>query len=666
MARNMYGATSADFTLTSGGRPIPNQTLTLWTARTGGTQITDLTDVYGVATTTVTSAADASITYYGPDNDKSVHWAQAPQGNRFAIRPVDITGEAGPGSGILTTKGDILARNSSADARLAVGADGKLLIADSTQTTGLGWVSIGNLLTANQATLATDTTGWEANTGCTIARSTSVVNDGCNSLEITSTGTGTCIALTSRYADAAPGIRPGEDHTFVLDVMSEAASGAIIGRIAWYTQAGSFISEAPDSGLAYFPNVADEWQTISATVQAPPNAARAAMQVVVYSPPSAGSKFYVSKFGIWPGVGGSWAAPGRTVVAPADTLLVPATIRAVVGDPLQVFKGGVTTQGDMDITRVRFAATAGRDYGRYWEYTPADTDPVTLLVGVSDGYIKHHNGSGPDAGRTAKALPAVVSVTAKTAANPSSLVTVACIGDSLTADGLWVQEAYRRLTQSGGSPAGHGFANFDFVGETACPSLPAAGHFGRSGWTAAQFMQVGSPFWIGGQFTVKGWFDANNAGVGPKHVFVLLGWNGASFNATVDDERLFVEKVLDEYPAAKVTLFGLNMPSPRGGLGAEVEAGSFYGDYARVVSHVARRHRLLQDMAEESGWGGLVRFVPLAPQFDALYNIASTATAVNTRNATTELRGTEGIHPSTEGKMQIADVAYRELVADWS
>ena len=523
----------------------------------------------------------------------------------------------------------------------------------------------GNLLSENQATLATSTAGWEANTGCTIARSTSVVNDGCNSLEITSTGTGTCIALTSRYADAAPGIRPGEAHTFVLDVMSEAAGGAIACRIAWYTQAGSFISDADDSGLVYFPNVADEWQTISATVQAPPNAARAAMQVIAY-PPSAGSKFYASKFGIWSGVGGSWAAPGRPVVAPADTLLVPATIRAVVGDPLQVFKGGVTTQGDMDITRVRFAASAGRDYGRYWEYTPANTDPVTLWVGVSDGYIRQHNYSGPDAGRTAKAPPAVVSVTAKTAANPSSLVTVACIGDSLTADGLWVQEAYRRLTQSGGSPAGHGFANFDFVGETACPSLPAAGHFGRAGWSTAQFMQVGSPFWIGGQFTVKGWFDANNAGVGPKHVFVLLGWNGASFNATVDDERLFVEKVLDEYPAAKVTLFGLNMPSPRGGLGAEAVAESFYGDYARVVSHVARRHRLLQDMAAESGWGGLVRFVPLAPQFDALYNIASTATAVNTRNSTTELRGTGGIHPSPEGKMQIADVAYRELIADWS
>ena len=93
MARNMYGATSADFTITSGGRVIPGAVLTLWTARTGGTQITDLLDVDSVACTTVTSAADGSVVYYGPNNDKTVHWADSGQGSRVAIRPTDITGD---------------------------------------------------------------------------------------------------------------------------------------------------------------------------------------------------------------------------------------------------------------------------------------------------------------------------------------------------------------------------------------------------------------------------------------------------------------------------------------------------------------------------------------------------------------------------------------------
>lgn len=93
MARNMYGATSADFTLTSGGRVVPGATLTIWSARTGGTQITDLLDVDSVATTTVTSDADGSIVYYGPNNDKTVHWADSGVGNRIAVRPTDIAGD---------------------------------------------------------------------------------------------------------------------------------------------------------------------------------------------------------------------------------------------------------------------------------------------------------------------------------------------------------------------------------------------------------------------------------------------------------------------------------------------------------------------------------------------------------------------------------------------
>lgn len=95
MARNMYGATSADFTLTAGGRVIPGATLTVWSARTGGTQVTDLLDVDSVACTTVTSGADGSVVFYGPNNEKSTLWLDSGQGSRIAVRPVDITGETG-------------------------------------------------------------------------------------------------------------------------------------------------------------------------------------------------------------------------------------------------------------------------------------------------------------------------------------------------------------------------------------------------------------------------------------------------------------------------------------------------------------------------------------------------------------------------------------------
>lgn len=225
MARNMYGATSADFTLTSGGRVVPGSVLTIWSARTGGTQITDLTDVDSVATTTVTSAADGSVVYYGPDSDATAHWADSGQGSRVAIRPVDITGEppnltvgtvttgtadvtisgtspdydidfvlppvgtngvdtaaiqagavttakladaavatakiadaavtsaklsAGLG-GLLTTKGDLVARDASTAVRLPVGADGTVLQSDAGSAAGVRWGPVDTTALANGA-----------------------------------------------------------------------------------------------------------------------------------------------------------------------------------------------------------------------------------------------------------------------------------------------------------------------------------------------------------------------------------------------------------------------------------------------------------------------------------------------------------------------------------
>jgi hypothetical protein len=49
--------------------------------------------------------------------------------------------------GIVTTKGDLLAYSTAPD-RLPVGTDGQVLIADSTQATGLRWADISEICAA--------------------------------------------------------------------------------------------------------------------------------------------------------------------------------------------------------------------------------------------------------------------------------------------------------------------------------------------------------------------------------------------------------------------------------------------------------------------------------------------------------------------------------------
>ena len=58
-----------------------------------------------------------------------------------------------------------------------------------------------------------------------------------------------------------------------------------------------------------------------------------------------------------------------------------------------------------------------------------------------------------------------------------------------------------------------------------------------------------------------------------------------------------------------------------------------------------------------------VRYVNLAGQFDSEHGYPTMEIAVNIRSTETEELQTNGIHPSTSGKYQIADAVYRELCA---
>lgn len=76
------------------------------------------------------------------------------------ITTVAVSSSASP----LTTKGDIYTRSSSADARLPVGTDGQVISADSTQATGLKYITLGGgsgdmVLASNQVVTGLKTFG---------------------------------------------------------------------------------------------------------------------------------------------------------------------------------------------------------------------------------------------------------------------------------------------------------------------------------------------------------------------------------------------------------------------------------------------------------------------------------------------------------------------------
>lgn len=135
-----------------------------------------------------------------------------------------------------------------------------------------------NLLTANQASLETDTTGWAAQYGGTVARSTTRAWHGAASLALTRTGgtTGTMAAWTSQGTAGTP-VSASTAYTAQVRVFSPAARTVNL-EFLWYDAAGALITGQPSTSVT---SVASAWARLTLTATSPASAAFAAIRVTV-------------------------------------------------------------------------------------------------------------------------------------------------------------------------------------------------------------------------------------------------------------------------------------------------------------------------------------------------------------------------------------------------
>jgi hypothetical protein len=146
-----------------------------------------------------------------------------------------------------------------------------------------------NALSVNQASLETNTTGWEAVTNCAIARSTAQASIGSASLEITASSNGDAVASTTTGTKFT--VTPNQEFSAIADFKAGTTTRSCQVGIRYLTTTGTTISTTFGTAVSA---TSSAFVTASATVLAPPTATHAQVFVKIVSAGS-GGVHYVDK-----------------------------------------------------------------------------------------------------------------------------------------------------------------------------------------------------------------------------------------------------------------------------------------------------------------------------------------------------------------------------------
>lgn len=162
------------------------------------------------------------------------------------------------------------------------------------------------------------------------------------------------------------------------------------------------------------------------------------------------------------------------------------------------------------------------------------------------------------------------------------------------------------------------------------------------------------------------------------YVYILLGTNGLmrqiAFNNTRHDyckivkeeAREVIDLIKKGIPNVKIKLLAPQLPSCKGGMGNNYGAEPPFNDYFDILHYTFELGMVYEELALEEGYKDFVEFVHMTAQFDTEYGYPHKERQVNCRSQITEWFDTNGFHPTLEGRYQIADAVYRNLIKEFS
>lgn len=172
-------------------------------------------------------------------------------------------------------------------------------------------------------------------------------------------------------------------------------------------------------------------------------------------------------------------ANNNAIFTDAIDMFLPDKLYAVRGDVLQLFFQGMAKVVNPENYNYFVESNVGAQYHRLFEYNC----PLTATLGNKTLTVRIK-----DNNRNVLAAKSTTIGVVDVPTSPSSNINVLCIGDSITAGGVWVAEFERRLKGTGGTPSGNTLSNITFVGKMLVRDVHFEAH---SGWAWRDYTTAG-------------------------------------------------------------------------------------------------------------------------------------------------------------------------------
>ena len=214
-------------------------------------------------------------------------------------------------------------------------------------------------------------------------------------------------------------------------------------------------------------------------------------------------------------------------------------------------------------------------------------------------------------------------------------------------------------------------ANTALPNSLSCSSLSLS----LTGFTTQ--WESGNPFYDSINNKVDFNYHANKHGYNKCDIAAcLLSWNlggGATdgyFDFTErietiieDQAKPLIRQLHNDMPDTKLIVMGLQLNSITGGMGANYGAAGGYADAWGSMMFAFDYDKALEDLCNEEEFSSYCYYVDTKGQFDTEYMMPWDLHPVNTRlTSQMEMRGLNGVHPTSAGYYQIGDAFFRKLV----